>query len=82
MVAGDIVFQCFRCFKVMFQVSHLDFVKVDLRCCICCNQYMHVASLCFKCFRYMFQVFYLDVAYVAMVLYVCSKRMFQVFQMF
>jgi hypothetical protein len=29
--------KCFMHFKLMFQVFHLDIAKVDLGCCICCN---------------------------------------------
>jgi hypothetical protein len=28
---------CYKCFRLMFQVFRLDVAKVDLRCCICCN---------------------------------------------
>jgi hypothetical protein len=64
----------------MFQVFHLGVAKVHLRCCICCNDNIHVAIVCFKRFRYMFQVFHLDiakvdlgVAHVTMVTHACFK---------
>jgi hypothetical protein len=70
----------------MFQVFYLDVAKVDLSCCICCNDNIRMlqayVSKCFRCFKCMFQVFHLDVTYVAMALPACFKRIFQVFHMF
>jgi hypothetical protein len=56
-VLGDALFQVFQ---VLFQVFHLDVVKVDLGYCICCNDNIRmlqayvssisdVSDVCFKC---------------------------------
>jgi len=67
-------------------VFHPDVAKVDLECCICCNDNIRMlqayVSSVFRCFKYMFQVFHMDVAYVAMAIHICFKHMFRVFQMF
>jgi hypothetical protein len=50
--------QCFKRFKLMFQLFCLDVLKVDLECCICYNVNIHmlqayvsnVLDVCFKCF--------------------------------
>jgi hypothetical protein len=34
------VFKCFMCFRLVFQVFHLNVAKVDLGCCICCKLYV------------------------------------------
>jgi hypothetical protein len=81
-------FKCFRRFMLMFQVFHLDVAKVDLRCCICCNDNICMLQVyVFKCFRCIFQVFHLDVAYTCMLqgyVYKCFRcliRMLQVFHL-
>jgi hypothetical protein len=76
-------FKCFRRFKLMFQVFHLGIAKVDVGCCICCNDNIsmlqaYVSSVS-HVFRRMFQVFHLDIAYVAMTLPACFKHVFKVF---
>jgi hypothetical protein len=82
MVANDIVFQMLR-FRLMFQVFYLDVAKVDLRCCICCNDNIRMLQVYVLnvsgVFKHMFQVFRLDVAYVAMALPACFKRMFHIY---
>jgi hypothetical protein len=74
----------------MFQVFHLYVEKVDMGCCICCNDYIAWCKpmfQVFQVFRRMFQVFHLEVAYVAMVIHACFKcfgcfrRMLQVFHL-
>jgi hypothetical protein len=57
--------------------------KVDLKCCICCNEKVHMLQrLCFKCSRclHMFKMFHLvfskvnlGVAHVAMAIHACFK---------
>jgi hypothetical protein len=80
MVTGDAMFQA------LFQVFHLDIAKVDLGCCICCNDIIRmlqayvstvldVSEVCFMCV-------YMYVAYVAMPIHACFGRMFQVFHLF
>jgi hypothetical protein len=68
----------------MFQVFHLNVVKVDLRCCICCNgnirtlqAYVSNVSSVSTC---LFQMLHLDVSRVdlvlnmmQMVIHVCFK---------
>jgi len=45
---------CFKCFRQMF---HLDVAKVDLGCCICCNDNIRMLqSVCFECFSYVSSV--------------------------
>jgi flagella basal body P-ring formation protein FlgA len=52
---------CFRRFKLMFQVVHLDVAKVDLRCFICCNDNIRMFQAYVQSvlvvFKRMFQVF-------------------------
>jgi hypothetical protein len=67
-VAGDAVFQVF----------HLDVVKVDLGCCICCNDnicmlQVYISSVISDVSNVCFKDVYLDVAYVAMTLPACFK---------
>jgi hypothetical protein len=45
--------KCFRRFRDMLQLFHMDVVKVDQRCCTYC-----------KCFRCMLQLFHMDIAKV------------------
>jgi hypothetical protein len=82
-VANDVVFQVFY---ALFQVYHLDVVKLDLKCRICCSDNIsmlqtyvssvsNVSDVCFKCVH-------LDVAYVAMTLTPMFIRLFQVVHMF
>jgi hypothetical protein len=63
----NVVFQV-RHFRLMFQVFHLNVAKVDLGCCICCSDNIHMLQayvfMCFSCFKSMFQVFHHDVAEV------------------
>jgi hypothetical protein len=77
-------FKCFMRFRLMFQVFHLDVAKVNLRCCMCCNENIRMLqAYASSVFRRMFQVFHLDVAYVAIALPACfNKRVFQVFHTF
>jgi hypothetical protein len=50
--------RCFRCFRLMFQVFHLNVAKVDLECYICCKgnicklqAYVScISDVCFKSF--------------------------------
>jgi uncharacterized membrane protein len=63
----------------MFQVFDLDVAKVNLRCCICCNNNIRMLQAyilkCFRCFKHMFQVFYLDVTKVNLgVAYTCMLQ--------
>ena len=44
---------CFKCFKGILQLFHIDVAKVDQGCCTYC-----------KCFRGMLQLFHMDVAKV------------------
>jgi hypothetical protein len=55
---------CFRYFKRILQVFHLDVAYVVVL-------YTYVATC--KCVFQMFQLFHLDVAYVAVSIYVCCK---------
>jgi hypothetical protein len=61
-------FKCFRRFILMFQVFDLNVAKVDLGCCICCNDNIRMLQAyvfeCFSCFKSMFQVFHHDVVEV------------------
>jgi hypothetical protein len=43
---ASVCFKYFRHFQGMLQLSHINIVKLDRRCCTCC-----------KCFRGMLQVF-------------------------
>jgi hypothetical protein len=55
-------FNCFRRFRVLFQVFHLDVETIYLGCCICCNDKIRmlqayvssVSDVCCKCFIWMF----------------------------
>jgi hypothetical protein len=59
-------FRCFKRFKVMFQVLHLNVAKVNLRCCICCNGnicMLQAYVLIVSCVsNVLFQMFYLNVS--------------------
>jgi hypothetical protein len=58
----------------MFELFHLDVAKIDLGCCIRCNDNIRMLqAYVFKCFKHMFQVFHLDVAYVAMAIHAYFK---------
>ena len=52
----------------MFEAFNLNAVKVDLGCCICCNDNIRMLQAyvfeCFNCVKSMFQVFHHDVAEV------------------
>jgi hypothetical protein len=72
--------KCFRHLRLIFLSVSSGCVKVYLRCCIFCNDNVHVTVVCFKYFRHMFQVFHLDVAkvdlgvaHVAIVIHACFK---------
>ena len=47
---GNAATSCFRRSRLMFQVFDLDVVKVYLRCCICCNDNIHMLSVYFQIF--------------------------------
>lgn len=55
----NVCLKCFRCFRRMYQVFHLDVAEV-----IWMFHNMHVANVCFQCFMRMLQLFHLNVAYV------------------
>jgi hypothetical protein len=61
-------FKCFRRFRLMFEAFHLNVAKVDLGCCICCNNNICMLQAYvfkyFSCFKNMFQVFHHNVAKV------------------
>jgi hypothetical protein len=61
-------FKCFRCFRLMLQVFHLDVIKVDLNVAYI-GMAIHACFKCFICFRYMLQMFCLDVSKVDLVLH-------------
>jgi hypothetical protein len=75
----------------MFQVFHLDVAKVDLRCCICCNNnirmlqtYVSVVSdVCFKCFIGILQkyIWMLHNMHVSRACFQCFIYMLQVFHL-
>jgi hypothetical protein len=77
-------FKYFRRFRFMFQMFHLDIAKVDLRCCICCNDNIcmlqayvsSVSDVCFKCFIWMLHTLlwlYTHVSSVSYVSNLCCK---------
>jgi hypothetical protein len=69
---ANVSFKCFRYFKGMLQMFHMDVAKVNRDIA----HVIMVVYLCFKCmfcFRRMLQVFYLDVAKVDLnVTYICK----------
>jgi hypothetical protein len=48
---ASVCFKCFRYFRGMLQLFHMDVAKTDQGCCTYC-----------KCFRSMLQLFHMDIA--------------------
>jgi hypothetical protein len=61
-----VLYACFKCFRLMLQVLHLDVAKVDLNVA-------YVAMAIHACFKCMFQIFHLLQTYVASVSFRCFK---------
>jgi cystathionine beta-lyase/cystathionine gamma-synthase len=77
---ASVYFKCFKYFKCMLQVFHIDVTKVDRDVAHVAMVFSSVCPKCFICFKRMLQLFHLDVAKVDQdVVYACCKRMFQVF---
>ena len=72
---------CFKCFRGMLQLFHMDVTKVDQGCCTYC-----------KCFTSMLQLFHMDVASKSGMLHILqvfqrhvasvSKVLFKMFHLF
>jgi hypothetical protein len=89
---ATLCFKCFSCFRLMFQVFHLDVTKVDLQCCIRCNDNVrmlqayvssgsNVSVICFKCFIRMLHMLLWLYPYVSSVYFKCFTVMLQVFRL-
>jgi hypothetical protein len=68
---------CFKCFRSVLQVLHIDVTKVDRDVAhVAIWLYTYVSSVgskCFICFRHMLQIFYLDIAKVDLdFAYICK----------
>ena len=77
---ASIYYKCFRCFRGMLQVFHMDVAIID-------RDVAHVSMVVHVCCKRLFQMFhllfqtyvkcaYLDVAYVS---HICCKSMFRLF---
>jgi hypothetical protein len=69
---ASVCFKCFKRFRGMLQLFHMDVAKVDQGCCTYC-----------KCFRGILQLFHMDVAKVdqgCCTYCKCFRGMLQVFQ--
>jgi hypothetical protein len=73
---ANICFKCFRRLRGMLQLIHIDVVKVDWGCCICCKCFnilqefvQNVSSVPYVCCKR----FDLDIVYVS---HICCNGMF------
>jgi hypothetical protein len=67
---AKVYFKCFRCFRGMLQVFHINVAKVDL-------DVAHVAIAIHVCCKSLFNMFHLFQTYVATVLSGCCKSRFR-----
>ena len=65
-MAIHVCFKCFRYFRLMLQLFHLDVAEVDL-------DVTYVATVIHECFKHMFQVFHLFQMYVVNISSKCFK---------